>query len=724
MGPKGRGEEARRRIQISNSDGPSFRAASELSFCLSSPIFDVTLLQDSLDFAVSAAEQLGFKESLPAMDLIKAFVGHSFTEEDSEVIDRFLKFFAQLEKMNTNFSWVHAEAAEPKQLTEKVMALIQDRNLFIGICTKKELVVAPSDLSAVPLVKKQIANTTSFLWKTSDWIIQEIGLAKGRGLETLLLIENGVRKPGGLQGDVEYISFDRTAPEISFGKIVEMITALSPKTAGTVTVISSPTSPASDIENEVASTQNDWRTPSPSWEKGEYDLAMFHFILLKEDAGAKKIDEAFLATPAAQNTETVAAWKARNLSYRLMYGKGGDLKALESLAAEFPDNDEVLEFYAQALSKFEKHLDAASEYEIAAGKTKDINDKTRLLGFAATEYAREGKLENASVIIKNLRQSLRTSEISESQFLAAFRRYAEAIKDKDLLIALLERWVDLFPDDFRVRFSLAYMHSEIDNDDVALNHYLKIPFSERNAIDWNNLGVAFQHFKLPVKAINAYRKSEEMNETLAMANLGYMMLSAGLLPEAQAICDKALAIKGYHKNVGQLLVRLNDASSSENKTQEEVLAKSKPKIEFYRCFGRAVSLAEPKEIEGVWVGPESTLNIKVSNGQIEITGTYERERNPFGVGIGMLSISQKVQHRIEYHGTLKGRAIQAVVKRTGGESLAATALFSSPEGTKALMYVSDDETEINLIENPSAPYSHISVIKRPPIVPVLSSPMQ
>ena len=44
-------------------------------------------------------------------------------------------------------------------------------------------------------------------------------------------------------------------------------------------------------------------------------------------------------------------------------------------------------------------------------------------------------------------------------------------------IAISEALVDLAPDDFGTRFALAYMHSEVGNDDLSLNHYLKIPRS-------------------------------------------------------------------------------------------------------------------------------------------------------------------------------------------------------------------------------------------------------
>ena len=72
------------------------------------------------------------------MSLLKAFVGHSFTTDDEIVVNTFLKYLSQIQEMNIGFSWEHAEAAEPKELAEKVLTLMQDKNLFIGICTDSE----------------------------------------------------------------------------------------------------------------------------------------------------------------------------------------------------------------------------------------------------------------------------------------------------------------------------------------------------------------------------------------------------------------------------------------------------------------------------------------------------------------------------------------------------------------------------------------------------------
>jgi hypothetical protein len=81
------------------------------------------------------------------MDNIRAFVGHSFSEDDANLISVFLRYFVQLSNLYPSFTWEHAEAAEPKMLAEKVMSLIFNKNVFIGICTKRELAIDSSALS-------------------------------------------------------------------------------------------------------------------------------------------------------------------------------------------------------------------------------------------------------------------------------------------------------------------------------------------------------------------------------------------------------------------------------------------------------------------------------------------------------------------------------------------------------------------------------------------------
>ena len=129
------------------------------------------------------------------MTQIRAFVGHSFLDNDQEIVGKFLKYFDQLSESGLSFSWVHAEAAEPKLLADKVMSLLSDKNVFVGICTKNERAIWHASLRKVVFHSSVLkAQEREFVWKTSDWIIQEIGLAKGKNLDIILLLESGVRE--------------------------------------------------------------------------------------------------------------------------------------------------------------------------------------------------------------------------------------------------------------------------------------------------------------------------------------------------------------------------------------------------------------------------------------------------------------------------------------------------------------------------------------------------
>ena len=104
------------------------------------------------------------------MTPIRAFVGHSFDEDDANVVRAFLDYFGQLSKTGLQFSWEHAEAAEPKILAEKVMSIISGKNVFIGICTKKEYAIAPQAIKEARIQRGHLkGNAVDFHWKTSDW---------------------------------------------------------------------------------------------------------------------------------------------------------------------------------------------------------------------------------------------------------------------------------------------------------------------------------------------------------------------------------------------------------------------------------------------------------------------------------------------------------------------------------------------------------------------------
>jgi hypothetical protein len=89
-------------------------------------------------------------------------------------------------------------------------------------------------------------------WTAGEWLIQEMPFALANKKKIILLKEQGVKSVGGIQGDLEYIEFDREALHRSVVKVIQMVWSLNP---GKITVGSNqpPQMSMSLLEAAVAS---------------------------------------------------------------------------------------------------------------------------------------------------------------------------------------------------------------------------------------------------------------------------------------------------------------------------------------------------------------------------------------------------------------------------------------------------------------------------------------
>jgi len=642
------------------------------------------------------------------MQDIRAFVGHSFTADDADVVGKFLKFFDQLAALHPQFSWQHAEGAEPKFINEKVLSLLGDKNVFIGICTRKERAVPIKALSKTWFMPRFLkAAEIDFEWKTSDWIIQEIGLATGLGLTLILFIESGLRSPGGIQGNVEYIPFDRGSPEISFGKLLEMVKAISPKNVGgIVSSIDIKSTPGEIALTSESPIDDSWRHPKPTWTRREYEFALFHELLI-DGVDSATISDAYRLTDGALTDDNWCSWEAYGEFIRLTFAIGGSLDKLKTLTANNPKSSRTWEHLAKAYEIYDDYKSSAKAFEVAADLVSNDVEERRLLHRAATAHAKAGTTAAATAIIKKMVIKLDASEIGEADLLKALCEVSEVTKEDEVTVASMERLLELNAADINTRFNLAYKHSQIGNKDLALLHYLKIPFQERSAATWNNLGVEYDHFSLPGKSVSAYRTATGMNETLAMSNLAEKLISTGFLSEAQSQCDAALAIKDYHKNVSRSLARLKDVPDQEEKKETELIEKAARVSAFYKIFGKAILQVGPTTLAEHWQGPDCALKVTFAGSTFHATGSYERPA--YGLSAGILSFgsfgagSEKnstVQFQIEFGGKMRGRAIEGYVSRKrNNETPVVNTLLGSTEGEPTvLMVLNDSGSELLVME--------------------------
>jgi len=656
------------------------------------------------------------------MKEIRAFVGHSFLDDDAKVVDKFLKYFDQVADLHSQFSWEHAERAVPKILATKVMELMADKNVFIGICTKNEYAIQSSFLKKIRFLRGLVtAKEQHFLWKTSDWIIQEIGFALGKDLALVLLIEDGVRPPGGLQANIEHIPFDRKNPDKSFGKILEMISALSPKAASaSIATADTKSTPEKEQMDIKTPPDEDIGSPQPNWRRRDFELALSRKILHDDSEGVKNIYDSYLTIDEAGHTDKKESWIAFPEYARLILGKQGNLSKLKALAKKYPDNSQILNYLAVVYRNYKDYAKSANAYEAAALNEKDDAKRLRSMGKAAEAYALSKDSESRDRIISQMKTRVEESKKGELILLGALQETAKITKEDDVHLAIMERLLQIDPSDIKTRFHLALTHSNIGHTDLALMHYLRIPINERDSAAWNNLGVEFETHSLPAKSVSAYRNAESMDETLAMSNLAQKFINAGFLDEAEAQCDKALAIGDVHENVGSSLARVKKTPEEEDNKEAEIVGTALPMSEFYADLGRAITQTEPTEIGSKWEGPDCVLSVTVDGSSFRAIGVYEKPSPAAfanalrGLKGGIFGESESVKIEVEYNGTLRGGAIEARVSRTDEDEapIVNSLLGSLKDEVPVLMFFSDDRSELKVLERPKSGRSRFYSLKR------------
>lgn len=637
------------------------------------------------------------------MESIKAFVAHSFTEEDVGVVSIILKCLDRVVELHPRFNWDHAEHPEPSLVDKKVLSLISDKNLFIGICTRKERVVSQSALSSNWFSRSSFRGKKSdFQWKTSDWIIQEIGLAIGKGMKIILLVEENTKSPGALQGNLEYIEFSRNAPEKCFDKLLGMIASLSTRTASTPsTTQEAKPQGDQDTEQKQPSSENHWTKHRPDWKTSDYQLALWWYIMKKDVHEEKKITDLYYASSEGGDEEKRKEWVAHRESIHIIDGNG-DLAKLEKYSTDSPTNSSIAADLAIGYIHYQEYEKAANAYLLAADNCKDEHKKIKILGDAALNYLKAGNQSRARELEARMIQLSEKIGQGEVDVLQATKNFSEQKKDDETTLAVLERLIEINPGDIDARFSLAYKYSDTGRDDLAAFHYSRIPPAERKAYAWNNFGVSLERLGLPIKSVAAYKRSEELGETLAMSNLAIKLRDSGFAEEAHKTVYAALKIDGHHENIESTLTSIKNAQDAEDKKEIATYEKAKPISEFYRQYGHSLVRAMAVNIVGKWRSPNCTLELTVDGSTVIATGSYEI------LGLGLLANPYQKSNPdpslyiVEYRGVIQGLAISGSVQRRQKEdaSRKITGLLGSSEtNPSVLMWIAYSGDKIHVLEH-------------------------
>ncbi len=410
------------------------------------------------------------------MNGLSAFVGHSFREEDQPFVRKILDYLTTIVKAVPGFSWDHAFGAEAQQVSAKVLQKIADKDLFIGICSIAEYMVP--DRSVGTALKLRNAEPRGSLW-----ITQEIGLAIGRGMKIILLLEKGIRSPGGLQSDLEYINFERDAVEQCFPALLQMIAGQRPREA-TAAAGASAEAPAAASSPAPEAKPPESETPGDQLFKRNILEAAFDGTL--EDV--KAAVEAYRRSTPAPTERDVAEWYVIGLDHLRYRGKGITLETLRELRAQHPQSDIIARSLAAAFEALGESDAAATEYVAAVTLSENPGTKAYLLSSAATIRHEQKKPDLARDLAGRLEALIDLGSPGQAAVVATAATLWRTLGKFERFCALSELALELDPTLEQERFTLASACSERELISLAYVHYSTlVRTNAEHSGGWNNL---------------------------------------------------------------------------------------------------------------------------------------------------------------------------------------------------------------------------------------------
>jgi len=545
---------------------------------------------------------------------MKAFVAHSFQKKDEQIVNAIIKFLEATGLECETGIW-----AENKPIAEKIKERIKNSDIFIGIftcdkeiCAKKRLLCHRS--------KDNISYTTS------NWVIQESGFAIGSSRELIFLLEEGVDQFPGLQGNLEFIRFNRDRLQELFLKVSEMVTSLR----GRETVSKS---------GEVKDQPEDVGTPELVTQKQEVregskdktQEAKEKFFQAMQVEDATKLQETYIKElePVLSDDEK-PFWKAAALRLSHKFGDSEALHKLIKFSEEKRENPDIIHQLALRYKEMGEYAKAKDKFlaEKDLYNIKKVNEKKKMINCyeeASLCLASDDKYEESIELLTKL---LTNDDYKENKaaILTSLANIAKLKKDYDRFFVYTEGTLEINPSNTSLRFDLAYGYGEKDNDLLSLLHYKKLTDTTKSPIGLNNMGVEYQTLKLPAKSISSFEKAACYKETLAMSNIANRYLDEGFVKNAKEQINNANELNKedieVHGNVGIAQNRIVKMLEDEETKEKEILAEAekerKFRVKYSEAFYCGTSVAKER-LEGSWKTPWGDLRMVFD----DITHTFQ-----------------------------------------------------------------------------------------------------
>jgi tetratricopeptide (TPR) repeat protein len=400
----------------------------------------------------------------------------------------------------------------------------------------------------------------------------------------------------------------------------------------------------------------------------------------------EQLEEAYKSLQANETDENERIMNERlYLSFRFRRGDTTAIDKLNNLAKR--DEGKGLTYNTLGLlyaenNNFEK---AKEHFELALEQAKTELDKANNIISIANTYYKAGKREEAfSTLQKAINKTTDEEALTE-----LYKDLAQLYKKDDdtwLRALALEKAVEFSPNNTELIFDLAYAYADLKEYDLSILHYLALlRFQPKNDSALNNLGVAYDKINLPIHSVEAYKKSADLNNTLASANLAYRLINAGFSKEALEILDKAKTQENSHPNVGSAIAELASQQESENKKTEELRESALKQQYFLREYA-----------EKYFYNQEIKINL---NGKWSFEDGLETEITQTGKEFEFFQ--DEILKTYKFKGTLYNLTASMSRLEKNIYSTLLEPSYAFDKGARA--YIAEDGTQISILINGEPP---------------------
>ena len=382
--------------------------------------------------------------------------------------------------------------------------------------------------------------------------------------------------------------------------------------------------------------------------------------------------------------------KAFYLYLRFEQGKDNSaISQLEQLARAAKTEDSKFETLVWLTFCIREGMQYRKETEVWRSFLEEVDSehlKTKIIVNIAYSLNREECSIEAKKVLTD-RLMIIKGDAQNASIFEALSIVEESLGNKSLSIYCKDKSLEFDPNNRDELFNSAYSASDEDVDEISISNYLKlIRIDGDNPTALNNLGVRAQEAGLKIKAVDQFKRSADHNNTLAMANQGYLLLDAGFTDEAEKIAKEALKEDTPHQNIHSLLAEINERREKQEKDWNELGKKALSRQKMIREFTEQLYLGNEKTLRGDWKanGTHSAI-IDIDNGLLKASWTEES-----GGLVGE-------EYNVELVGKVSGSTFEGTYSRKRSESSPSTFLGLDGNLNKACMgYFSEREGEIKV----------------------------